>query len=185
MSVDRQAMSKDPSRKPQAVTRRGPGKQLAGTALVVCSLVLGACASKPKPVLIPTPEPSLGAAQIQQTPRGPMLTVEDVLFDFDQAGLRASEQPVLAQAVSYLKQHPARTAIIEGHADAIGDEAYNQGLSAARSQAVHDALRDAGIAPGRIRTAAFGEERPVAENDSAAGRQANRRVEILFKSAER
>lgn len=154
-------------------------------ALVLLSsvILLGACSSKPKKLPAPVVEaPPVEQAlpQIVETPRGPSLTVDDVLFDFDQSGLTAQAGPLISVAADYLRDNPQYDAIIEGHADNTGDEDYNHTLSEQRSGSVMNALASAGISESRLSADAFGEARPVASNDTQSGRQANRRVEIIF-----
>lgn len=114
----------------------------------------------------------------------------DVLFDFDQATLRPDATVALTQiAASVNERFPTGPVAVEGHTDAVGDDAYNQDLSERRAQAVADWLvANAGIDPARIAVAGFGETAPVAPNttpdgaDDPAGRQENRRVVITARS---
>ena len=77
-----------------------------------------------------------------------------------------------------MKQYPQTTTTVEGHTDAIGSDAYNQGLSERRANAVRDVLvNQHGIESGRFSSVGYGESRPVADNDSDSGRAINRRVE--------
>jgi len=162
-------------------------------SIIKCSTVLAvscfitACASKPK-VVEPTlgaaaiaPAPAQAPAEIVNTPRGPSLTLNNVLFDFEQSNLRSEAKDTVSKAVAYLNANPERTALIEGHTDSIGDEQYNHGLSLQRSESVKNALISQGISTNRIKTAGLGETRPIAENTNQDGRQSNRRVEIIFK----
>lgn len=109
----------------------------------------------------------------------------DVLFDFDKADLRPDAEQALTQAAELLRSYPTATVSIGGHTDAKGDDAYNNALSVRRARAVADRL---GSAIGRtLGSEGFGETRPVAANalpdgrDDPAGRQKNRRVEILIR----
>ncbi len=156
--------------------------------LIAFSLVLSACANKPKKEAAPdlgaaVVAPSASAPEIVATPRGPSLTLNNVLFDFEQSTLRTEAQDTVAKAVAYLKANPERNALIEGHTDHTGDESYNHGLSVERSESVREALVAQGIENGRIITVGLGESSPIADNTSLSGRQTNRRVEIIFKSA--
>lgn len=151
------------------------------TMVIAIGGFITACSNNPKPA-----EPEIAAAtpppiQIVNTPRGPSLTLDDVLFDFEQATLRPQAERTVARAVTYLQDNPDRIALIEGHTDHIGEPDYNQDLSTRRSDALGEALIANGISPDRIRAIGFGETRPVANNDTVEGRQANRRVEIIFK----
>jgi len=109
----------------------------------------------------------------------------DVLFDFDQATLRADAAPTLDKLAELITrmQRPAR---ITGYTDDKGDAAYNLELSRQRAQAVHDALVGRGVDAVRLTTNGRGEANPKAANrqpdgsDNAAGRQQNRRVEVAI-----
>lgn len=112
----------------------------------------------------------------------------DVLFDFDKAVLQPEAETALAQVGEVLRGYPKAPARIEGHTDSKGSDSYNQKLSERRALAVKDWLvRKAGINAGRLSTKGFGETRPVAPNtrpdgsDDPAGRQRNRRVEIVVR----
>ncbi len=118
--------------------------------------------------------------QASQTDRGMMWTLSDVFFDVDEATLAPSAARNIAQIASFMRKNPTRNAVIEGHADASGEDAHNMALSCKRAEAVRDALIDANIDASRLTFTAFGEKKPVADNASMVGKQANRRVEILF-----
>jgi outer membrane protein OmpA-like peptidoglycan-associated protein len=80
----------------------------------------------------------------------------------------------------FMRDYPERSVRIEGHTDAAGDDAANQALSERRASAVESELMARGIDSARIATAGYGETRPIASNDSAAGRLQNRRIEIVL-----
>lgn len=150
--------------------------------IVMSSALMTACSSTPKAE--PIAEPQLAAAEpapIRQTARGPVLTVDDVLFDFEAATLRPEARRIVTQAVRYLKDNPDRMALIEGHTDNTGEADYNQYLSDERTGSVSEALQLAGISSDRIVEKGFGESHPIASNATLEGRQKNRRVEIVFK----
>lgn len=154
-------------------------------ALITLSSTITACANSPKKLVQP---PSLGAAvaapakapQIVTTARGPSLTIDDVLFDFEESSLRLEAESTVEKAAAYLKSNPERSALVEGHTDHSGDAEYNQDLSVARSESLKDALMSFGINENRIKTKGLGESNPVADNGTFEGRQANRRVEVIF-----
>jgi len=162
------------------------------TIALVISCFITACASKPKVVeptlgaaaVVPAKAPIKETAEIVETPRGPSLTLDNVLFDFEQSSLRSEAHDTVSKAVAYLNANPERNALVEGHTDHTGDEQYNHGLSLKRSESVRDALISQGISTTRIKTAGLGETSPIADNSSLAGRQTNRRVEIIFKVLE-
>jgi outer membrane protein OmpA-like peptidoglycan-associated protein len=114
------------------------------------------------------------------TARGYVITFGDVLFGTYQSTLKSGGTRNIEKLVTFLNLYPQRRVLIEGFTDSIGSEASNQKLSERRSNAVRTALIDAGISRNRIETRGYGEEYPVAGNDSASGRQLNRRVEIVL-----
>lgn len=120
----------------------------------------------------------------KQTPRGMVLSIDDVLFDLDKANLKAGAQRTIDRLAAVLSRHPERRLMIEGFTDSTGSEAYNQRLSERRADAVRQALMRAGVSADRIQMQGLGEGYPVASNDTAAGRQQNRRVEIIFSDAQ-
>ena len=125
------------------------------------------------------------AAQLEEmkakkTERGMVLTLGDVLFDTGRSDLKPGALRTLEQLTAFLTENPERSAIIEGHTDSVGAEAFNQRLSEQRAQAVQNALIERGIAPARLSAVGFGPSKPVVGNDTAAGRQQNRRVEIVL-----
>ncbi len=124
----------------------------------------------------------------QQTAAGLAFTFNaDVLFDFDKADLKPVAQPTLEKLAQVVQQAAKSRIVISGYTDAKGDAAYNLGLSRRRAQAIADWLRahQAG-APGQTQVNGYGEANPVAPNvkpdgsDDPAGRQQNRRVEVLI-----
>lgn len=130
-------------------------------------------------------ERELAELKAKRTDRGFVITLGDVLFDYNQARLKPGAQQSLYRLVSFLKQHPEQKVLIEGHTDSSGSESYNLGLSQRRAQAVQDFLVMNGIGPERINARGYGKAYPVASNGTAAGRQQNRRVEIVFGEGQR
>lgn len=126
----------------------------------------------------------LAELQAKQTERGMVLTLGDVLFDTGQATLKPGAQSVLDRVAGFMAKNDGTKVIIEGHTDSRGSDSYNEELSQRRAQAVSDALAAHGIDRGRVEAVGRGEALPVASNDSAAGRQQNRRVEIVFSDQE-
>jgi outer membrane protein OmpA-like peptidoglycan-associated protein len=121
--------------------------------------------------------------QTEQTERGLILTLGDVLFDTDKAELKPGAQSSIEQIAEFLSTNPDRRLLIEGHTDSRGTDEYNDSLSQRRADAVKNALLAEGIAADRIRAAGLGEAHPVATNDTVAGRQQNRRVDVVIASA--
>ena len=116
----------------------------------------------------------------KKTARGMVITVGDVLFDSGRAELKSGGMRNMDKLVSFLKEYPQRKAVVEGFTDSVGSDQMNQELSARRADAVRTALVSRGVDGGRIGTQGYGESFPVAGNDSAGGRQMNRRVEIVL-----
>lgn len=107
--------------------------------------------------------------------------LDGINFDFASAKLRAESEPLLKQVAGMLNEHPDWKLTLEGHTDNIGGAAYNQTLSAQRAAAVVTNLIGQGVDAGRLESAGFGMDKPVASNDSDGGRAQNRRVEIVKK----
>lgn len=125
-------------------------------------------------------EQELAELEAEQTARGWVMTLSDVLFDFDATELNPGAAMTMDRIAQFLEQHPERIIAIEGHTDATGPASYNRDLSRQRAEAVRQALVDRGVSPSRIEIRALGEEFPVATNETTAGRQLNRRVEIVL-----
>ena len=124
----------------------------------------------------------LAELQAKQTERGMVVTLGDVLFNTGAATLLPGADLALGRLAEALQKNPDMRVIVEGHTDSQGSDSYNEDLSRRRSQAVRDALVARGVAGDRIETIGRGEAFPVASNDSAEGRQQNRRVEIVFSN---
>ena len=122
----------------------------------------------------------LNDLQAKQTDRGMVMTLSDVLFDTGQATLKPGAARDLDRLAQALKDNPNTRVKIEGYTDSVGSTAYNQGLSERRAQAVADALQMRGVPADRYQVEGLGKEYPVASNETQAGRQQNRRVEIVF-----
>lgn len=120
------------------------------------------------------------AMQAEQTDRGMVLTLGDVLFDLNQAELKSSGEKTVARLAEFMSEYENRRVRVEGYTDSTGEASYNQDLSERRAEAVQDALVGMGISRNRVETKGFGEQYPVASNDSSSGRQQNRRVEIVI-----
>ena len=120
--------------------------------------------------------------QAKVTDRGLVLTLGDVLFASGRAELRSTSNGNLDKLVMFLGKYPDRSVSIEGHTDSVGSAEYNQDLSLRRANAVGSYLAAQGVGSTRINTMGKGKSEPVASNDSAEGRQQNRRVEVIVNN---
>jgi outer membrane protein OmpA-like peptidoglycan-associated protein len=125
-------------------------------------------------------EAQLRELDAKKTDRGLVITIGDVLFDTDQSELKTGGLRNIERLGSFLKEFPQRKAMIEGHTDSVGSDSHNLGLSGRRADAVRMALVGMGVGSGQLLSQGYGEMHPVAGNDSAGGRQMNRRVEIVL-----
>jgi outer membrane protein OmpA-like peptidoglycan-associated protein len=129
-----------------------------------------------------TMQREFAALQARQTARGMVLTLGDVLFDTDQATLKPGAAVTIDRLADFLSRNEEMRIRVEGHTDSTGSDAYNSQLSQQRAQAVADALAAQNVSSTRVEVQGRGEGFPVASNASSAGRQQNRRVEILFSN---
>jgi outer membrane protein OmpA-like peptidoglycan-associated protein len=125
-------------------------------------------------------EAQLREMNARKTDRGIVVTLGDMLFDTGKSQLQAGSNRSLVQLADFFRRHPDRRATIEGHTDNVGSESSNQALSDRRARSVMAALTGMGVGAERLTAVGLGESAPVAGNGSAAGRQMNRRVEIIF-----
>ena len=102
----------------------------------------------------------------------------EILFDYNSAGLRSASRSSLQEMADVFAKYPDTTIRVAGHADSTGSAAYNQRLSQRRAYAVSSYLENLGVRGSRIDTVGYGESQPRASNNTASGRQLNRRVEI-------
>jgi len=116
----------------------------------------------------------------KETERGLVFTLTSGLFATDHAELQPGADAELARIAAFLSDHADRDVFIEGHTDSEGSDQYNLALSQRRARAVADRLVASGIATNRIHVEGLGEARPIAPNDTPAGRQQNRRVEVVI-----
>jgi outer membrane protein OmpA-like peptidoglycan-associated protein len=122
----------------------------------------------------------IAAMKGKMTARGVVLTIGDVLFTTGTATLSPKADSEISRLSDFMKKYPARNVLIEGYTDSTGTEGTNLDLSLKRADAVKEKLVAQGISEDRITTRGFGEEFPVASNDTAAGREQNRRVEVVI-----
>lgn len=122
----------------------------------------------------------LSELEAKQTERGLLITLGDVLFEFNKSELKAGSARNLLPLADVLKERTNQTLIIEGHTDSIGSHAYNMILSKERAQSVAQYLVEQGVDISRMTIKGLGPDFPVADNASNEGRQRNRRVEVIL-----
>lgn len=155
---------------------------LLGGAL---ALTIAGCSTAPKeqapaPVAAPAPAPAPmpAPAPPPPPPPAPSFVIEDVNFDFDKSTLKPGAVATLDNVADELKNQGGVGYEVAGFTDSVGTEAYNQGLSERRANAVADYLVQQGVSRGQLTVRGYGESNPVASNADSAGRAQNRRVEV-------
>ena len=118
--------------------------------------------------------------QTRDTARGLIVNMSDVLFDTAKYSLRPLAREKLAKVAGIVSGHPGLRLDVEGYTDSVGGDEYNQQLSEQRGGAVRDYLIQQGMAASSVTSKGFGKTQPVASNDTAEGRQLNRRVELVI-----
>lgn len=131
-------------------------------------------------------ERELEDAEIQRVEEGIAVTFDSgILFDFDSSDLRSEARENLRKLADVLNEDSDTNLMVVGHTDSVGDADYNMGLSGRRAQSASSYLISQGISRSRIEVAGRGEIEPIADNDTEAGQQQNRRVEVaIFASPE-
>ena len=144
----------------------------AGLGTIIGHLICDPTEEAPPPPPPPPPPPS--------PPQKKHIELSaDSYFDFNKATLKpAGKERIDSEIIPPMKEHPELRALVEGHTDSIGSEAYNLRLSERRANAVADYMESQGISSSRITTKGWGKSKPVADNRTKEGRAKNRRVEI-------
>jgi len=124
----------------------------------------------------------IDALHAKPTDRGLVLTLGDVLFTTGKADLKSGATGNLNKLATFLDKYPDRNVAIQGYTDSVGSEDYNQALSERRAESVKSYLTAQGIGATRLTASGKGRSDPVADNDSASGRQQNRRVEVVISN---
>ena len=106
----------------------------------------------------------------------------EILFDYNSTALRSASRSSLQEMADVFQKYPDTTIRVEGHADSTGSESYNQRLSERRAFSVSSYLENLGVRNSRIDAVGYGESQPRASNNTASGRQQNRRVEIHIRA---
>jgi outer membrane protein OmpA-like peptidoglycan-associated protein len=120
---------------------------------------------------------------LKETSRGLVVSLSDVLFDVGKATLKEGAVANVRKISAVLKQYPNHQISVEGYTDSQGSDTFNQKLSEDRASSVKQALIEGGVDPVLISSKGLGKASPVASNETAEGRQANRRVEIVVEGA--
>ena len=129
---------------------------------------------------------NIKGARVERVGEGIIVTFESgLLFDFDSDVLRETARANLHELAVSFDKYPDTDLMIVGHTDAQGDDAYNQRLSERRAASAATYLRSQGVPAAHVKTAGRGEGEPVAGNDTDAGRQQNRRVEVAISASEK
>jgi outer membrane protein OmpA-like peptidoglycan-associated protein len=124
-------------------------------------------------------------AEVERVGEGIKVTFDSgLLFDFDSAALRTAAERDLAEFANSMQEFDEARILIVGHTDSKGSEAYNQDLSERRAASAADYLIEQEIGSSRLNTVGRGETEPVATNETAEGRQQNRRVEVAVYASE-
>jgi outer membrane protein OmpA-like peptidoglycan-associated protein len=124
-------------------------------------------------------------ARVERVGEGIQITFDSgILFDVNSSTLRTPAQTNLTDLVRSLEEYEGTDVLVVGHTDSTGEESYNQSLSERRSDSARSYLIGAGLESGRVRALGRGEIEPVQTNDTDAGRQANRRVEVAIYASE-
>ncbi len=157
------------------------GTRLIG--ILFLTLGLGAC------VTLPTTDDASASdsaavekksVRLSQTPQGAMISSDDrILFDTGKSDIKPEGEIFLDRVAAILKDKTKANVLIEGHTDNVGSAPSNLLLSQARANAVKQGFLARGLSDARIQTQGLGQTKPVADNSSAEGRQANRRTEII------
>jgi outer membrane protein OmpA-like peptidoglycan-associated protein len=119
-------------------------------------------------------------AETRTTARGLIVNLPDILFDTGKSTLRPEAREVISRIAGVLMVAQGINLKVEGHTDSVGGDEYNQRLSEQRASSVKEYLEKAGVKPDLITTEGFGKTQPISDNNTAAGRQKNRRVEIVI-----
>lgn len=124
----------------------------------------------------------LEAYELQRTATGAQLVLQELMFELDSAVLREGARQRLQPLADYLVERDTVQVRIDGHTDNTGDAEYNRELSLKRADAVAAFLTSEGVAASRIETFGYGEDKPIASNNSLSGREENRRVEVTLNT---
>lgn len=155
----------------------GKGAVIGGAAGVAIGALIGHQLDKQEKELKEIPNTTV----TRQEDKLVVTMSESIVFDLNSAALKQQSMQTLDQIADVMNNNPESDILVKGHTDSSGAEKYNQELSERRANAVRNYLIAKGVAPDRITAIGFGMTMPVASNDTAEGRERNRRVEIEIK----
>jgi outer membrane protein OmpA-like peptidoglycan-associated protein len=170
----------DAAQQQLAVSRQGNADKTAELAAADAAALREKARTDRSDARVSDLETQLKDLNAKKTERGMVVTLGDVLFDTGQSRLSPDSSRNMLKLADFFKRNPERKASVEGYTDNVGAANANHDLSQRRATSVMTALVNMGVPADRLSTRAHGEDDPVANNDSAAGRQMNRRVEIVF-----
>lgn len=173
----------DAAKRQVATAKENAELQAADLAAADAELAAADAQAQRDQALIEQQERQLKELDAKKTERGMVITLGDVLFRTNKARLESGGMRNVQKLADFLKQYPQHKVLVEGFTDSTGSDSYNQELSDRRANAVRMALIDMGISSDRVTTRGYGEAFPVGGNDTAAGRQLNRRVEIIISDS--
>jgi len=173
----------DAAKRQVAIAQEKAELQAADLAAADAELADADAQAQRDQALIEQQERQLKELNAQKTERGLVITLGDVLFNTNKAQLKSGGMHNVQKLAAFLNQYPQHKVLVEGHTDSTGSDSYNLELSDRRANAVRAALIDKGVSSDRVATRGYGEAYPVAGNDTAAGRQLNRRVEIIISDS--
>lgn len=162
-------------------------RRMVVSAAVALAATVGACGVPQRHSVDRSPagqELRLDAIQSHESDRGLVFTIPDVLFEVGEADLRTDARRELTAIAASLKEHPAQKVLIEGHTDSSGSSTRNHELALRRGTVVETFFLKHGVDPEQLEVRGRGEEQPIASNATVAGRQQNRRVEIVLLKGE-
>jgi outer membrane protein OmpA-like peptidoglycan-associated protein len=167
------------TREADQAQRRAAESESASEAASAAAVVAAADAASNEAEL----QRQIDLLEAEATDRGLVLTLGDVLFATGRSDLKPGRNNTLDKLVVFLNEYPDRNAAIEGHTDDVGSLEMNQVLSQQRADSVKSYIVQQGIQSGRLVASGMGETQPIADNQSASGRQQNRRVEVIIKNS--
>jgi outer membrane protein OmpA-like peptidoglycan-associated protein len=151
----------------------------AASGALLCGVLGHVFLDPAEPVEAVMAPPVLEPAAAPAVPVRQRIVLRGINFDFDSSAIGPASRPVLEEAAAILRQNPGVQVQVQGFTDSVGSPEYNQALSVRRAEAVYRYLVNLGVDPRRLSVEGFGETRPIADNDTAAGRAQNRRVELV------